>query len=76
MKKVKTYKRELGVILLTFWGYVVLNLDTETVLAITPWVFMYVLGAFGLDSYAKQISANGNGVRVSNENRIEGGGES
>lgn len=38
-----------------FWGYVVLNYDHNTISAISPWVFLYVLGAFGLDAYAKQV---------------------
>jgi hypothetical protein len=64
----KTYKRELAVALLVFWGYCVVTLSPETTTAITPWVFLYVLGAFGMDSYAKQVSARGNGVDVSNSN--------
>jgi hypothetical protein len=51
----KTYKRELAVALLVFWGYCVVTLSPETTTAITPWVFLYVLGAFGMDSYAKQV---------------------
>ena len=51
----KTYKRELAVALLVFWGYCVVTLPAETTTAITPWVFLYVLGAFGMDSYAKQV---------------------
>ena len=51
----KTYKRELAVALLVFWGYCVVTLAPETTTAITPWVFLYVLGAFGMDSYAKQV---------------------
>lgn len=61
----KTYKRELAVALLVFWGYCVVTLAPETTTAITPWVFLYVLGAFGMDSYAKQVQARGNGVDVS-----------
>ena len=63
--RTKTYKRELAIALLVFWGYCVLNVVPETTVAITPWVFLYVLGAFGMDSYAKQINARGNGVDVS-----------
>ena len=65
MERVKTYKRELALALLVFWGYVVLNTDPETTTAITPWVFLYTLGAFGLDAYSRQIKAEGNGVKVS-----------
>ena len=53
--RMKTYKRELAVVLLVFWGYCVVTLSPETTTAITPWVFLYVLGAFGMDSYAKQV---------------------
>ena len=53
--RMKTYKRELAVALLVFWGYCVVTLSPETTTAITPWVFLYVLGAFGMDSYAKQV---------------------
>ena len=53
--RMKTYKRELAVALLVFWGYCVVTLSPETTTAITPWVFLYVLGEFGMDSYAKQV---------------------
>ena len=53
--KRKTYKRELAVALLIFCGYCVVTVSPETTTAITPWVFLYVLGAFGMDSYAKQV---------------------
>jgi len=62
--KTKTYKRELAVVLLIFWGYCVLTLDFNTVGAITPWVFLYVLGAFGIDAYSKQIQVSNGGVRI------------
>jgi hypothetical protein len=55
--RVKTYKRELAIALLVFWGYCVVTLSPETTTAITPWVFLYVLGAFGMDSYAKQVQS-------------------
>jgi hypothetical protein len=64
MAKTKTYKRELAIALLVFWGYVTLNTDPETTMAITPWVFLYTLGAFGLDAYSKQVKAEGNGVKI------------
>jgi len=66
--RVKTYKRELAIALLVFWGYCVVTLSPETTTAITPWVFLYVLGAFGMDSFAKQVNARGNGVDVSSDN--------
>lgn len=58
----KTYKREVAVLLLLFWGYCVLALEHETIGAITPWIFLYVLGAFGMDAYSKQFKAGRNGV--------------
>ena len=60
----KTYKRELAVLLLIFWGYCVVTLDFNTVGAITPWVFLYVLGAFGIDAYSKQVRVSSRGVEV------------
>lgn len=60
----KTYKRELAVALLVFWGYCVLTLEFETVGAITPWVFLYVLGAFGIDAYSKQVRVTPHGVEI------------
>lgn len=64
MKRSKTYKRELAVVLLIFWGYCVLTLDFSTVGAITPWVFLYVLGAFGIDAYSKQVRVSNSGVEI------------
>lgn len=52
----KTWKRELAIALLVFWGYVVIQGDSSMVEAITFPVFIYALGAFGMDSYAKQVS--------------------
>lgn len=60
----KTYKRELGVAILFFWCYCVLTLETATIAAITPWVFIYILGAFGVDAYAKQIKVTDKGIEV------------
>ena len=53
--KPKTYKREVGMVLLTYimvlgwWG-------DFRVLEILTWPFVaFALGAFGIDSYAKQL---------------------
>jgi len=54
-KKPKSFARELAVIIFVFWSYAVMNLPSETIEAITPWVFIYGLGAFGLDKYGKQV---------------------
>lgn len=53
----KTWKRELAVILLMFWSYIVLSGNVPMVEAITFPIFIYVLGAFGMDSYAKQVNS-------------------
>jgi hypothetical protein len=50
----KSYKREIAVILLAYLMYLGWN-DQVSVLEVLSWPFMiYVLGAFGLDSYNKQ----------------------
>lgn len=67
MKKNKTYKRELAIALLVFWGYCVVTLSVDTTTAITPWVFLYVLGAFGMDSYAKQVRQKQEGMGLSHD---------
>lgn len=67
MKREKTYKRELAVILLSFWGYLVLNVDHETIAVVTPWIFLYTLGAFGIDAYSKQVKLEANGVKLEGE---------
>lgn len=51
----KTWKRELAVLLLVFWAYIVYGGDVDMVEAITFPVFFYVLGAFGMDAYSKQL---------------------
>ena len=68
--RVKTYKRELAVALLVFWGYCVVTLSPDTTTAITPWVFLYVLGAFGMDSYAKQVQQKRDEMGMSDDREI------
>ena len=67
----KTYKRELALALLIFWGYVVETSNVGTVEAITPWIFLYTLGAFGIDAYSKQIKVKDNKgqVEISGDNK-------
>jgi len=72
-KPVKTYKRELAALLLVFWGYCVVTLDFNTVGAITPWVFLYVLGAFGIDAYSKQVRVSSQGVEIDETGSNSGG---
>jgi len=51
----KTYKREVAIVLLLGMAYVVSTGDVSMVQAIIWPVFAFVMGAFGMDSYAKQI---------------------
>lgn len=51
----KTYKRELSVILLLYLMYLG-YIDNYRILEIMVWPFMlFVGGAFGLESYSRQI---------------------
>lgn len=58
--KDKSLARELGVIIVVFWAYVVMNLSSDTIAAITPWVFTYLIAAFGLDKYKKMSKQDAN----------------
>lgn len=49
----KTYKRELAVVLLVWLAYVVEVKDTALVEVLVWPVFAYVMAAFGFDQYAK-----------------------
>lgn len=51
----KTYKREVAIALLLGMAYVVSTGDVGMVQAIIWPVFAFVMGAFGMDSYAKQV---------------------
>lgn len=52
---VKTYKREVAVILVLWVGYIVEFHDAE-ILEIVVWpVFTFAAGAFGLDAVSKQL---------------------
>lgn len=53
--KRKTWKREVALSLLVFWGYNVYLGDINMVEVITTPIFFYVLGAFGMDAYSKQM---------------------
>ena len=55
MDSKKTWKRELAVALLVFWGYIITKGDVSMADAITMPVFLYVMAAFGMDSYARQV---------------------
>jgi hypothetical protein len=53
-KPQKTYKREIAVVLLAYLMYLGF-VDNYRVLEVVVWPFMvYVLAAFGFDSYNKQ----------------------
>lgn len=49
----KTYKRELAVVLLVWLAYVVEVKDTSLVEVLVWPIFTYVMAAFGFDQYAK-----------------------
>ena len=51
----KTYKRELAVILLIWLAYVVEVKDTSLVEILVWPVFAFLGASFGLDSYSKQL---------------------
>ncbi len=51
----KTYKREVALALILGMAYVVTTGDVEMVKALIWPVFAFVMGAFGMDSYAKQV---------------------
>lgn len=51
----KTYKREIGVALLVWLGYVVETKSAE-IIEILVWpIFAYVTAAFGMHAYASQL---------------------
>ena len=51
----KTYKREIGVALLIWLGYVVETKSAE-IIEILVWpIFAYVTAAFGMHAYASQL---------------------
>lgn len=54
-KQSKTWKREIACALLVFWGYIVFDGNVNMVEVITLPVFLYTLGAFGMDAYSKQM---------------------
>lgn len=54
--KEKTFKREFAVSICIGLGFVVYSGDIEMVKALIWPVTMFTLGAFGMDSYAKQIN--------------------
>lgn len=69
-KDKKTYKRELAVILLAGLGYVVYTGDVEMVKVIVWPIFAFVFGAFGMDSYAKQIKTRDGSYTTDGDTRL------
>ncbi len=60
MSAPKTYKREVAVMLLSFWIYLCIRaagdpVVLETAKLATAPIFIFALGAFGLDAAAKQF---------------------
>lgn len=51
----KTYKREVSMIMLAFLASLFLWGDQEAARFLTMPIFMFAGAAFGLDAYAKQI---------------------
>jgi len=54
-KKKKSYKREVAVVLLAGFCWVVYQGDVEMVKVLVWPTFTFAAAAFGLDSYAKQV---------------------
>lgn len=54
----KTYKREIATLIVIGFGYVVYQGNIPMVETLVWPVFAFAAAAFGLDSYAKQISSN------------------
>jgi len=51
----KTFKREVAIVLMLAFSYVVYTDDIEMVKVLVWPVFTFAAAAFGLDSYAKQV---------------------
>lgn len=68
----KTYKRELAVVLLVWLAYVVEVKDTSLVEVLVWPIFTYVMAAFGFDQYAKLQQST---TRVSDRGRSQRSGQ-
>jgi len=51
--KPKTYKRELAIVLLLWFGYIVETKDAETIQMLVWPIFTYMALAFGVDWWGK-----------------------
>lgn len=69
----KTYKRELAVVLLLWLGYLVEFKEPGLVEIVIFPLFAYVMGAFGLDAYAKQL--HGKSPQPADRRRPQGSGK-
>ena len=58
MLKNKSFKREVAVLLLIGFCWVVYQGDTEMVKVLVWPTFTFAAAAFGLDSYAKQVKTS------------------
>ncbi len=58
--KNKTWKRELAALLLIFTCYIALYGSLEVLKVMAPLTFLFAGGAFGIDSFAKQIQSRRN----------------
>lgn len=68
--KVKSYKREVALLLFIGLGWVVFTGDIEMVKVLVWPVFTFALGAFGLDSYAKQIKDTAGSYSTNGDSRL------
>ena len=57
MEKSKTYKRELATVMVAFLGYLAVVGSLEVLAILTPPVFIFVLGAFGMEWASKQTGS-------------------
>lgn len=55
----KTYKRELAIVLLVWLVYIVETKDVSVVQIVVWPVFTVVAGAFGIDWYGKSVGVRG-----------------
>jgi dolichol kinase len=70
-KKVnKTYKREVAMLLLGFFCFVVFTGDVGMVQVIVWPIFAFAMASFGLDGYAKQIKDNNGSISTTDDPRV------
>jgi hypothetical protein len=70
METVKTWKRELAVLLIIGLGAVVYVNNLEMVKVLVWPVFTFAAAAFGLDSYAKQVQNSAGSYRADGDTSL------